>query len=115
MEKIENINVSRWVESLERQRSQAKNPKLIAYLIKLSTKPKRLRPSVNLSKLDRLVKESESIIVPGKVLGSGVMNKKIKIAAIDFSASAVEKLNTAKCEIVGIDEMLANKSARIII
>ena len=115
MEKIENTNVGRWVDSLEKARSGPRNPKFVAYLLRLSTKPKRQRASVNLSKLDRLAKDSDSIIVPGKVLGSGNISKKIKVAAIDFSGSAAEKLVAAKCEIASIDELLADKSARIII
>ena len=112
---IEKSNLKAWIQSVEGAKAGSKNPKLISYIIKLASKPKRSRPSVNLSKLDRLAKENESIIVPGKVLGSGTISKKINIAAVDFSDGARSKLNSAKCNIVKIEELLANKSSRIII
>jgi ribosomal protein L18E len=55
-------------------------------------KPTRRRRSVNLSKIDRYSKDNETIIVPGKVLGSGALSKNITIAAFQFSESAKKKL-----------------------
>ncbi len=112
---IEKSNLKAWLSSVEGAKAGSKNPKFIDYIIKLSSRPRRSRPSVNLSKLDRLAKDNESIIVPGKVLGSGSISKKISIAAVDFSEGAVEKLRNAKCNVVKVDELLANKSSRIII
>lgn len=55
-------------------------------------KPTRRRRSVNLSKIDRYSKENETILVPGKVLGTGSVSKNITIAAYQFSESAKKKL-----------------------
>jgi large subunit ribosomal protein L18e len=115
MEKIENTNISGWLRLLEKARSGSKNPKKLTYLIRLASKPKRARASINLSRLDKLVKENDSVIVPGKVLGSGSMSKRISISAISFSGSAEQKLRGSKCSVVGIEEMLNDKNARIII
>jgi large subunit ribosomal protein L18e len=115
MEGIEKTQIRKWIESLEKAKAGSKNPKLLSYLIKLSSKPKRQRVSVNLDKLNRYANEKDSIIVPGKVLGYGKISKSIRITAIDFSGSAVEKLKTAKCDIVDINDMLSGKPARIII
>ncbi len=112
---IEKTNLKGWIQSIEGAKAGSKNPKLLNYIIRLSSKPKRSRPSVNLDKLDRIAKENESIIVPGKVLGAGRMSKKISIAAVDFSDGALEKLKSAGCKIASIEELLANKSSRIII
>lgn len=112
---IENANLRRWVEALEKARESSKNPKQIAYLIKLSSKPKRSRPSVNLDKLQRYAKDNDTIIVPGKVLGSGSISKKITLAAIDYSEGAEAKLKDANCKVVKVEEVIGNKSARIII
>ncbi len=113
--KVENANVRGWIHALEKARSESANSKKVAYLLKLASKPKRSRPNINLRRLDKLVKESESIIVPGKVLGSGSMSKRISISAIDFSESAAQKLKDSKCSVVRIEEMLADKNSRIII
>lgn len=65
--------------------------------------------NMNLNKIDKEVKEGETIIIPGKVLSQGEINKKIKIAAIGFSKKAKEKLLKAKSEIILIaDEIKKN-------
>lgn len=55
-------------------------------------KPTRQKRIVNLSRINRFVKENESIIVPGKVLGSGALDHKVTIAAFNFSRSAINKI-----------------------
>ncbi len=112
---IENTKISRWIDTLSKSRQTAKNKKLMAYLLKLSSKPKRQRVSVNLSKLDRMAAENEFIVVPGKVLGSGDIKKSINISAIDFSSSALQKLKLSKCKVVELSEVVSKGGARIII
>src|SRR3989344_770678 len=56
-------------------------------------KPTRQRRIVNLEKINRVCKDNESIIVPGKVLASGDLDKKLTIAAFQFSQSALDKIN----------------------
>lgn len=75
-------------------------------IAKLLSAPTRKRISINLDEIDREAKENETLIVPGKVLGKGNINKKIKVVAFNFSSSAEEKLKKAKCEIKTIKEEL---------
>ena len=56
-------------------------------------KPSRQRREVNLYKIEKYGKEGETIIVPGKVLSQGELNKKINVAAFNFSKSAEETIN----------------------
>jgi len=56
-------------------------------------KPTRTRRTVNIIKINKLAKEDETVIIPGKVLGTGLLEKKITIAAYEFSAAAKEKIN----------------------
>ena len=56
-------------------------------------KPTRQRREINLRKLNDYCKDNEVIIVPGKVLAEGELNKKITVAAWNFSAKAKEELN----------------------
>ncbi|MCE4610746.1 MAG: 50S ribosomal protein L18e [Desulfurococcales archaeon] len=58
----------------------------------LLERPRRRRVEVNLSKINRYAREGEMIIVPGKVLGAGKLDKKVTIAAYSFSRSAIEKI-----------------------
>jgi large subunit ribosomal protein L18e len=70
-------------------------------------RPKRRRIAVNISKLNRYTKEGDTVVVPGKILGSGYIDHKIKVAAYDFSLSARKKLKDAGCEILTIKELLS--------
>jgi large subunit ribosomal protein L18e len=54
---------------------------------------------VNLMKINKLTKENDQIVVPGKVLGFGFLDHPVIIAAASFSKSAkykIEKIN-GKC------------------
>ncbi len=92
-----------------------KNKKRSAYIVRLMSKPKRQRVSVNLAKLEKLANSGENVIVPGKVLGRGTVTKKINVAAVVYSSDAEKKLKEAGCTVIGIKEMLKKDDVRIII
>ncbi len=59
---------------------------------------RRKQRSVNLSKIDRYTEEGETVVVPGKVTGSGKITKKVTVAAVGFSDQArsrIEEVGTA--------------------
>ncbi len=56
-------------------------------------KPTRMHRIVNLTKIEKYGNENDTIIVPGKVLAGGELNKKITIIAHSFSRDAVEKIS----------------------
>ena len=69
-------------------------------------------PVVNLFEIEKESRDGDLIIVPGKVLGNGEITKKIRIAAMNFSESAREKLSKHKSEIVTIlEEIKKNPKA----
>ena len=55
-------------------------------------KPRRTYAEVNLGRIERYANEDETVVVPGKVLGSGVLQKSITVAAVDFSGTAETKI-----------------------
>ena len=55
-------------------------------------RPTRMRRITNLFNIDMHSKDGEIIIVPGKILGTGDLNKKLTIAAYDFSDKAQKKI-----------------------
>ncbi len=57
-------------------------------------KPRRNKRVVNIYKIQKLAKQGDVIVVPGKVLGTGDLSLKITIAAESFSKSALEKINS---------------------
>ncbi len=70
----------------------------------LLLKSTRSRPVVNISKINRYAKEGELVVVPGKVLGAGRLDKKVVVAAFSFSQLAVEKIKAAGGEAITLEE-----------
>jgi large subunit ribosomal protein L18e len=56
-------------------------------------KPRRTHAEVNLGRIERYAREDETVVVPGKVLGSGVLQKDVTVAAVDFSGTAEKKID----------------------
>lgn len=55
-------------------------------------KPTRQRREVNIYHLERNCGDGDTVVVPGKVLGTGDLSTELTVAAYDFSASAEEKI-----------------------
>ncbi|MFC4438365.1 MULTISPECIES: 50S ribosomal protein L18e [Natrialbaceae] len=56
-------------------------------------KPRRTHAEVNLGRIERYAREEETVVVPGKVLGSGALQKNVTVAAVNFSSSAETKID----------------------
>lgn len=69
------------------------------------SKPKRSRVEVNLSKLEVYGKDGGTVLVPGKVLGSGNLSKKLTVAAFSFSGSAKKLIADAGGKAVSIESL----------
>src|SRR3989338_268429 len=61
-------------------------------------KPTRSKVPVNVSKISKFA-NSEPVVVPGKVLGSGQINKPVTVYALSFSKEAERKITSSggKC------------------
>jgi large subunit ribosomal protein L18e len=70
--------------------------------------PRRSHSIINVDQLSRLVQPNETIIIPGKVLGMGIIDKKITVAALNFSQSAKAKIEAAGGKILSIDTLETN-------
>lgn len=70
------------------------------------SRPTRIRRAVNLSRINRYTKDNETVIVPGKVLGSGELNHKLTVAAWCFSKQAKEKILMSKSTPITIKELM---------
>lgn len=73
--------------------------------------PTSRRPAVNLSKIDKFAKDDETVLVPGKILSMGLLNKKITVAAYSFSEQALEKIKQSGSKAITISE-LAKKNPK---
>ena len=105
-----NEHLNALVSSLKKQ-SYEQEAKIWHRLASDLEKPSRKRKAVNLSRLNRNTKENETVVVPGKVLGSGSINHGIVIAAFAFSENAKVQIEKAKGKCLSIAE-LAKKNPK---
>ncbi|MDE1848549.1 MAG: 50S ribosomal protein L18e [Nanoarchaeota archaeon] len=101
---------------INRQSERKRNPELVKTIkdaqksrgwFKISeilASPRRNHKDINLNQIEEQTKEGETIVVPGKVLSMGEINKKIKIVAFNFSDGAREKILKSGGKISTISE-----------
>ena len=80
-------------------------------------RPSRNSRAVNVYKLSKYAKENEIIVVPGKVLGTGDLDRKLNVAAYSYSEEAFRKISE-KGSAITIEELMKKnpdgKNVRII-
>ncbi len=75
-------------------------------------KPTRIRRTVNIYKINKVTRDGETAIIPGKVLSVGELTKKITVAAWEFSDKAKEKINKSGKAVQIIDIANANPKGK---
>ncbi len=85
--------------------------KIWTIIAKYLANPKRKQIGVNLEKLNKLTKDKDIVIVPGKVLGKGNLEHEITLACFKLTDSAKEKMGKSK--IVDIKSLLGEKPSNI--
>ncbi len=90
--------------SLIEELSKEKKPIWKRVVCELS-RPRRQRPQVNLSKLEAYGNDGGTVLVPGKVLGSGNLSKKLTVAAFSFSDTARKLIADAGGKAISIENL----------
>ena len=110
---------------IERKLKRKTNPELVDTIIvckknsawleiaHLISTPARKQVALNLRDINAQAKDGQTILIPGKVLSSGNLDKKLKIIALSFSASAIDKLKKSKSDYLTIlEEIKKNPNAK---
>jgi len=110
---------------IEKQLQKKTNPELVKTIIEAKKKknwlevasalssPRAKRISMNLDKINEEAKEGEIVVIAGKVLSQGELDKKIKVVALSFSGKAREKIEKAKGDALTIlEEIKKNPEAK---
>ena len=63
-------------------------------------------PSVNVSKLEYNIGKNGKAVIPGKLMGTGLVTKKMTVAAYSFTDSAREKIQAAGGKCLTYSEMI---------
>ncbi len=94
----------------------------IPFLIKLAdelSRQRRRKVEVNVGKLERVLKDGEVAVIPGKVLGYGILKKPITVYAWAFSKQAESKIKSAGGKALSlrklIEENYKGSGTRIIV
>ncbi len=77
-------------------------------LAELALKPSSARRTINVSQIDRLTKDGDVIVVPGKVLGTGGMSHKITLCSFSISNSGAQKILQLGGKILSYSELIKN-------
>jgi large subunit ribosomal protein L18e len=76
------------------------------------------RREVNVGRLSDITKEEDVVIVPGKILGSGVIDHKLTICTFSISEGAAKKILETGGNIITLDRLIEKypdgKGVRII-
>jgi large subunit ribosomal protein L18e len=70
------------------------------------SRPTRAMRRVNVAKLGSYAASGITLVVPGKVLATGVLDKQVDVAAFSWSDAAAEKIRMAKGKIITVAELL---------
>ena len=65
-------------------------------------------PVVNLDRIDKHIKKDEIALIPGKVLSTGNLTKKVTVAAWSFSEKSQDKIKKAGGKSISISELMNN-------
>jgi len=100
-----NVQVRKLIRLL-RKASRAYNVEIWRDVAERLNAPRRRRVEVNVSRINRYTRAGDLVLVPGKVLGSGEIDHPVTVAALSFSAKAVEKIKSAGGECISIAELI---------
>ena len=80
-------------------------------------KPRRQATSVDLWKLNKMAAKfkDKTLVVPGKVLGTGELTETFSLAAFAYSESAKAKLEKAKIKPLGLNDILEKPGKELVI
>jgi len=110
---------------ISKQLDNKRNPELVETVLaarknsgwkrvaEILTSPRKNHAEKNLDEINKEAKENETLVVPGKVLSVGIIDKKLNVVALSFSKSAEEKIVKAGGEVSSIlEEIKKNPDAK---
>ena len=91
----------------ELKKASAKNKAPIwAKLAEYALKPSVARRDINLYKIGQLTKENDTVVFPGKVLGTGNVPHKITLCSFSISESAASKILESGGKLISYSDLI---------
>lgn len=73
---------------------------------RMLSSPSRTQVEVNLGRISRIADAGQALLVPGKVLGTGLIDKKVVVGAFAYSSSARSKIEAAGGSALSLQQFL---------
>ena len=107
MKKIKTTNpeLIKLIQDLKKK-SRGNKTELWRKLAERLATSKRNRIALNVSRLNRYIKDGETVAVAGKVLGAGKTNHSMTVAAFAFSDQAKSKILKARGNCLSIRDLM---------
>jgi large subunit ribosomal protein L18e len=86
--------------------SKKNNAPIWSRLAELALKPSSARRTINIGQIDKFVKDSDVIVVPGKVLGTGNISHKITLCSFSMSTTGAKKVLQSGGKILSFSELI---------
>ncbi len=77
-----------------------------AKLAEYALKPSIARRDINLNRIGQLTKENDTVVFPGKVLGTGKVPHKITLYSFSISNSAADKIRDNGGKLVSYSDLI---------
>jgi large subunit ribosomal protein L18e len=103
--KTKNPELIKLIDLLKKE-SKEKQAGIWLDLAEYLSKTRSQRIAVNLSTINRNTKRADTVVVPGKILGSGNINHSLTVASFAASEKAKAKVVAAKGKYISIPELL---------
>lgn len=89
------------------KRASLKNKAPIwAKLAEYALKPSVAKRKINLYKIGQLTKDNDTIVFPGKILGTGSLPHKITISSFSISESAANKITASGGNLISFSDLI---------
>ncbi|UOY10629.1 50S ribosomal protein L18e [Methanonatronarchaeum sp. AMET6-2] len=105
MIKNKNPGIKNLIDELKTKSREEEN-NIWRDIAKRLEKPQKSYAEVNISKIERHAENGEEIVVPGKVLGAGKIQKEVEVAALKFTEPAIDKIHRAGGKTLKIQELM---------
>ena len=103
-----NPNLIELIKKLN-DKSNSENAAIWKDVAKRLSRANRKTAEVNLSDIARTADADDTVLIAGKVLSNGDLDKNVNVVAFKFSAKAQEKIEKAGGECISIEEIMETK------
>ena len=79
-----------------------------ARLAEYALKPSSARRSINIKRIGQLTREDDTVVFPGKVLGTGGMQHRITLYSFSISERAISKIRAAGGRVVSHADLISS-------